>query len=413
MRQSPMQHRRAYSGLALLLTLAACKTTPNPGLGEVYAGPMNLTLRAEIGPKSKAVVTVHHGDRLAIVQQRRRLYRVRTAGGIEGWTDESNLMSVTQMAALQQLEERARRLSSQGVATTFDSLNVHTEPQRFAPSFVQIQKDEKFDIVGHQISPRAEASRRVLVKPPSKPESRDRKKGGRAERKKGPLPPAPAPPKPPADWEELSRSRDAKTAGEHGGDEENSSGEPIPADDWTLIRTQKGTAGWVLTNRIFLAIPDEVAQYAEGHRIVAYFPLGTIHDSELETDKNIWLWTTIHSGQMPYDFDSYRVFTWNPRRHRYETAYIQRNVEGFLPVIVNSRSGEMRFEVCLANDDESKSARTFHLVDRQVKFLGTEPCKAPEAVPSTAVTPAPSTDPSLKDKVKEKAAEMKRKMLGK
>jgi hypothetical protein len=37
---------------------------------------------------------------------------------------------------------------------------------------------------------------------------------------------------------------------------------------------------------------------------------------------------------MPFDYNQVRVFTWNVKKHRYETAYRERNVEGFFPVTV-------------------------------------------------------------------------------
>ena len=58
-----------------------------------------------------------------------------------------------------------------------------------------------------------------------------------------------------------------------------------------------------------MAIPDEVAQYAEGKRIVCYFPLGQMQDDDQQ--KNIWLWTTTTDSKQPYDFDSFRVFVWS------------------------------------------------------------------------------------------------------
>ena len=66
-------------------------------------------------------------------------------------------------------------------------------------------------------------------------------------------------------------------------------------DDWSLVRTQDGKVGWVLTRALSMAIPDEVAQYAEGHRITSYFALGHIEDGD--SVKNNWLWTTITKGR--------------------------------------------------------------------------------------------------------------------
>src|SRR5262249_760540 len=142
--------------------------------------------------------------------------------------------------------------------------------------------------------------------------------------------PMPKPPEPPANWLELSRTeRDEPPPGEEPPEPDNT---PEPTDDWSLVRIAGGQSGWVRTRRLGMAIPDEVAQYAWGRRIVPYFPLATIDDGDQK--KHVWLWTTVADGVHPYDFDSIRVFIWNLRRRRYETAYIERNVKGFAPVLL-------------------------------------------------------------------------------
>ncbi len=100
-------------------------------------------------------------------------------------------------------------------------------------------------------------------------------------------------------------------------------------EDWTLIRTKAGETGWVLTRNLNISVPDEVAQYAEGKRITSYFEIGSINDEEKGL-KHDWLWTTL-SGDDPVDFDSWRVFIWNLRRHRYETSYRQRDLIRLFP----------------------------------------------------------------------------------
>jgi hypothetical protein len=143
----------------------------------------------------------------------------------------------------------------------------------------------------------------------------------------------------------------------------------VPVDDWTLIRTESGQTGWVLTNAIYLEIPDEVAQYAEGHRITSYFSIGKVRDGE--DQKDIWLWTTSEKLGEDHDFDSYRVFTWSLRRHRYETAYIQRRERGFFPVL--AKAGE--FSVCLEKPDGSRARKHYLLRDTSVRPSGETACE--------------------------------------
>jgi hypothetical protein len=61
-----------------------------------------------------------------------------------------------------------------------------------------------------------------------------------------------------------------------------------------------------------------------------------VSDPEAPQDnKNIPEYVTVlspYKAGLPYDFDQVRVFTWNPRMHRYETAYREKNIEGYLPV---------------------------------------------------------------------------------
>jgi hypothetical protein len=47
--------------------------------------------------------------------------------------------------------------------------------------------------------------------------------------------------------------------------------------------------------------------------------------------------TEPHDG-LPYDYDQVRVFTWNVRKHRYETAYREHGLHGVLPVTVTNEN---------------------------------------------------------------------------
>ena len=80
-----------------------------------------------------------------------------------------------------------------------------------------------------------------------------------------------------------------------------------------------------------LDIPLEVAQYAEGQRIMGYFVLNTVQDGDKQVPQYLVLLNEPKDG-LPWDYNQIRIFTWGRIRHRYETAYRERNLEGYFPV---------------------------------------------------------------------------------
>jgi hypothetical protein len=397
-----------------------------PSIGEAYVGPADLKLRADIPPESAAVATVRHGDRLEILQQRRASFlRVRAPSGAEGWVDARQLLGAEDMASLKELATRVRDMPSQGIATTYGDLRVHTQPARGAPSFLVIKEGDKVDVLASVTAPRADARRQPLVPPVAKQTRKLAKKSAAAA--KYPAPPMPKPPPPPADWLELSRPG---LSSEPPPDNPPAPppAAPAPTDDWSLIRTANGQAGWALTRALSMAIPDEVAQYAEGHRIVSYFSLGETLDGDQK--KPQWLWTTIGGGQQPYDFDSFRVFVWSTRRHHYETAHIERNLKGYSPVLVGQvqAAGSKAqpagafpgFSICVQKADGQRYRREYAFLAGSVRFAGERPCEAPQpltltpaAAPAAPPPTAPAVKKSLGERFREQWGAVKRKLFGK
>ncbi|MGH9671825.1 MAG: hypothetical protein ACRD44_01475, partial [Bryobacteraceae bacterium] len=218
-------------------------------------------------------------------------------------------------------------------------------------------------------------------------------------------PPPPAAPKPPDNWIELSRN-------------------PLPPvtnirqDDWTLVRIADGRAGWVLTRPLMMSIPDEVAQYAEGHRITSYFSLGEV-DHRGERKKH-WLWTTLSAGLQPHQFDSVRIFVWSTRRRHYETAYIERGLRGYFPVEVHEvKAGQTapEFSLIVQNKDGTFTRRSYAFQGYHVRMIRKEPwliaeedlTHEPEAPPAPR---APEGEKTLLTRVTETIRGWSRAVLG-
>jgi hypothetical protein len=372
-----------------------------------------LNLRKDLASKSSNVATAKHGDRLDVLETRRRFVRVRTEQGIVGWTDANLLLTQQQMDDLHRLAQSAAKLPSQGAATVLDTLNMHADPNRQSPSFYQIPEAGSVDVIGHRVAPRyPPAAPSVPVHHASPPASARKSKA----KVKGstPPPPMPIPPGPPKDWEQLSRPHAFNLPGYVPPAARPAS---VALDDWSLVRMRdlhdpkaEVRVGWVLSRMLLMSIPDEVAQYAEGHRITSYAALGEIRDKERNQAKPNWLWTTASTGQLPFEFDSFRVFVWSTRRHRYETAYIERNVRGYYPIETQSVPGqdEKAFSLVLQDKDGTLYKRTYAFSGYRVRMISKSPYQPTAALPEVRGVRSfdpdpvpPPADPGWTEKLKD------------
>lgn len=400
-RLSLRTHRRAGNRLAVLLALCgalslalvSCTSTapPKPSTGVAYAGPSALNLRDDLGVKAKILATVKHGDRLDVLEIRRRFAKVRTAAGVEGWTEVNQLLSERQMSDLRLLAANAAKLPSEGTAKVYELLNIHAEPYRQSPSFFQIPEGGTAEVVSHRVSPRTAppAPHKPIVHRAAAKRSKAKSSGP------APLRPPPAPPAP--NWTQLLRQHaepppPAPSA--------VPASPPPPEDDWYLVRMPDGKTGWGLSRMLPMAVPEDVAQYAEGHRVTSYLALGDVQDKEKGETKHNWLWTTASPGLRPYDFDSFRVFVWSPKRHHYETAYIERNVKGYYPVETEALAGqdEKAFSLVLEDKDGKLYKQTFAFNGYHIRMTSKVPYQPPPPLPevhaSGGFEPEPAPAPA-------------------
>ena len=357
-------HRFALAlALIALALVAGCKRQGLSHHEYMYVSAPETSLRDRVATMYNKVGTVHNGDRLEVLEKQRRFLRVRTPAGQEGWIEERSLVPQDVYDAFQKLAQDDANTPPQAHGTTRAELNMHLTPSREAEHLYQLKDGEKVEIIK-----RATAEKNP-PKAPAAPKPSSAKSGSAV------LPAKPEAPSPsgklvsstPGTPAAASQKASAKTKGlakAEAGKEPPPPPKPI-MEDWYLVRTSSGHVGWVLLRMVDLDIPLDVAQYAEGQRIVGYFVLNTVDEDGKQVPQYLVLLNEPKDG-LVWDYNQIRIFTRNRAKHRYETAYRERNLEGYLPVTVGHRDfgkeGDLPiFTIRKKNDDGQMVDVTYKL----------------------------------------------------
>lgn len=288
--------------LCLAAALAGCsKLRPKPAAQYVYVTAKQTFLRDRVAAVSNRTGTVGNGDKLEVLERGRRFYKVKTSKGEQGWIDEKAVATQEIFDQFDHLRIQHKDDPPVASAVVRDDVYMHSSPGRDSERLFRLIEGEKLKLL-----------RRATLPKPLPPGQR--------------LPSAPA-------------AATTKPAGEKGATPAEPATPPPPVmEDWWLVSDTKGDTGWIYSRMMDVDVPDAIGRYSEGQRMVGAYVLTIVNDPEApQDDKNIPVYVTVlspYKAGLPYDFDQVRVFTWNIKKHRYETGFRERNIEGYLPVEV-------------------------------------------------------------------------------
>lgn len=267
----------AALSLIIVLLSTACGRSHRRGEPAYVSAPQAI-LRDRVAAMYNKVGTVKNAERVEVLDRDKRFALVRTASGEQGWVEQRYLVSQKVFDGFQKLAKDQHDTVPQSTAVTRNETNLHLEPGRDTDHLYQVPQGAKFSLLK-----RATSEKRL----PGAKSSEDAAK---------------------------------------------------PMEDWWLVRDSDGAVGWVLGRMIDVDVPLEIAQYAEGQRIIASFVLSEVQDGANTVPQYLVLLNEPRDGQ-PTDYNQIKVFTWNVKKHRYETAYRER-VNGNLPVTVTHEDFE-------------------------------------------------------------------------
>jgi hypothetical protein len=320
----------------MLSLIPGCGRGKGRVLEVMYVSAPQAFLRDRVAAMYNKTATVKNGDRLDVIDREKRFVKVRTSTGVEGWIEQRYVISQQVYDHFQTLTREHQNDPVQATGSTRNDTNLHIEPGRESDHLYLLPAASKVAVLS-----RGMAERSGVVAAPA---------AGKKDKPAGPV-----------------------------------------MEDWWLVRDAQGRAGWLLARMVDLDVPLEIAQYAEGQRFVAFFVLNAVQDDEKKVPQYLALLTEPKDGQ-PFDFDKVHVFTWNVKRHRYETAYRERNLNGVLPVTVThedfGKEGDLPVFILRVKSDDGQ------VVERKYK-LNTPMVRR---VLAPGETPAPKTAPAGRKK---------------
>jgi len=329
-----------------------------------YVGDRDVILWDSLAQVRESVGQVHYGDRLEVVRVEGTSVQVRTSAGTIGWIRDSRQMMDSDLwGKSASLFERARTLPVQARGRTKTVSNVRVEPGRDGKRIFQFARGTPVLILERAVADASqgpEENSQVEKAAPAADQESSKQE----------------------DWLLVVRAMDSPTNG--GGTASSGSGpaEPKPATGDAVsggpVVAQSApaaaaggpagpVAGWVLARFVELDLPNAVKDYASSAdlHVVAWFELNRVPDGS-GGEAPQYLVAGSHGGEGgSCDFTMLRVYTWSTGRKRYETAYVESNLCGQLPIRISSGAKDPEFQ--FSDVDNGGADRTYVMSQTSVR----------------------------------------------
>ena len=328
--------------LLALVTLVAWMLRPkHETLSEAFVSEKTAPLLSSIAQVREQVGILHYGERVEVVGKRNDFVKVRTNAGTVGWVESRQLMEPALWQRSVKLLDQTRGMPVQARGRTKVSTNLRVQPGRTEPRLYKFGRNVPMEIVGRAVADWVQ----VTDEKDAANEPQETKR---------------------EDWF-LVRGVATRSPGEASARAAESTSTTQPGDQTAPI------AGWVVARFVELDLPDPVREGASSANVrpVAWFELNRVSDPSGDRPQYLLAAARGPEGQV-CDFTGLRVYTWYVKKSRYETAFIENNLCGQLPIRVSKGpKGEpdFRFRVMDGNKEE-RAYRLIQTVVRRVREAG-------------------------------------------
>lgn len=288
--------------LLLPLFITSCTPKPEPAMDLATVVAKNASVRMKNSSTSRTLHTLDTGDKVEVLERQDNWYRIRYGDRLQGWMEESTVVTNATMNRIKQLVAASQGQAPQNTAMLREDANFRIEPGRATPIIRRLEAGTKVEVIDRVTNPRP--------------------------------------------------------------------GSESSFDVWLKIRPSPTEVGWVIAGLVEFDLPTDVAQYSEGYTYTAVKTINRVQDP-LAGTINWYLAGEKKPGLDPHlDFEGVRVFTWNMKMHRYETAFRLRGLRGVYPLEVGQEGPNPTFRIYqLSEDASTKEPRDFVMYGVVVREL--------------------------------------------
>ena len=335
-----------------------------------YVADKDVILWNTLAQVREEVAEVHYGDRVEVLRVEGAAIQVRTPAGTIGWMRDSRQMMDSDLwGKSAALIDRARTLPVQARGRTKTVSNVRVEPGRDGNRIFQFSRGTRVLIL----------ERAVADAPQGPEENSQEEKASSTDEQKSKQ----------EDWLLVLRAVNSTPSSDSALPASSvplgvrrSTGDAVsggPVLTQTAPSTVDGSAGpvagWVLARFVELDLPDAVKDYASSAdlHVVAWFELNRVPDGAGgETPQYLVAGSRGGEGGA-CDFTMLRVYTWSTTRKHYETAYVESDLCGRLPISISTGAKGPEFQ--FPDVDAGGANRKYGMVQTSVRRVKDAPAK--------------------------------------
>lgn len=287
----------------LVVLLNSCAPKPQPILDRAEVVAKYASLRMKNSSTSRTLRVLDLGAKVDVLEHQDNWYRVRYGSDVEGWMEESTVVTNDTRNRILQLVASSQNQEPQNTAVLRQTANLRLEPGRSTAIIRKFESGTKVEVLERVTLPRP--------------------------------------------------------------------GNPSSHDVWLKVRVSPTVVGWLLSNALEFDIPSDISQYNEEYTYAAVKVINRVQDS-IAGQVNWYIVGERRPNHDPdVDFQGIRVFTWNMKKHRYETAFRLKGLRGVYPLTIGQDAGNPTFQIYeLAEDGKTKTPHDYVMYGVIVRTKG-------------------------------------------